>query len=79
MTLRHEGQYAAFAFDPQAVRVCHDFDVVQGLFRKAVDGVEHLEGADQVEFIDWRHHDDDVRRVGFFDAKAMQRNNVGRF
>jgi len=52
-----EGQDAALPLDRQTVRVCDDFDCVDGPARKAIDRVEYLEGANQIELIDRRHDD----------------------
>jgi hypothetical protein len=55
----HEGQHAALALDSQTVRARDHFNRVDSPARQAIDGVEHLEGANQIELIDGRHDDDD--------------------
>jgi hypothetical protein len=54
-----ERQHAAFALDRQAFGARDDFDRVDASAGKAIDGVEHLERADQIELIDRRHDEDD--------------------
>jgi hypothetical protein len=59
MTARDKGQDTAFALDCHTVRVRDDLNRVDGPARKPIDRIEHLEGPNQIELIDWRHGDDD--------------------
>jgi hypothetical protein len=57
--LGHEGQDATLALNDETIRIGDDLNRVNVPARKAIDRVEHLERANQIEFIDGRHGDDD--------------------
>ena len=57
--LGHKGQDAAFALDGQAVCVGDDLNRVNVPASKSIHRVENLEGSNQIEFINWRHYDDE--------------------
>jgi hypothetical protein len=57
--LRHERQDAALALDGQAVCVRDHLNRVNVPARQAIHGVKHLERTNQIQLINWRHHNDD--------------------
>ena len=67
MTLSKEGQQAALAIHFKSFAVGHHFDGVDDLAGQAIDGAEHLQGANEIKFLYRRHDDDD-------DAAALARS-----
>src|SRR5438034_4943790 len=54
-----ERQHTALAVERQTVSVRDDLNRVDGPARQAIDGVEQLERANQIELINRRHDDHD--------------------
>jgi hypothetical protein len=52
MMLCHEGQHATLALDSFSVRVRDNLKRVNGSSREAVDRIEYLKRANQIELID---------------------------
>src|SRR5580704_8285124 len=71
MLLGDEGQHATLTSDVQAIRIRNDLNRVDGPASKAIDRIEHLERPDQIEFIDWRHDDDDDPAARGMATQAM--------
>lgn len=64
MMLCHEGQHATLAFHRFSVRVRNDLNGVNGPPRKAVNRIEHLKRANQIELIDWGNNNNNDAPTG---------------